>query len=102
MCNFLHHMVLKVDRSPCQGHLAFLPALIEEKGNDPCLKHAIMSISYLILANTSGDRSLHIKARKDYGLSLEHLNTALGSREHAVKDETLASCLLLSIFFVRR
>lgn len=96
----MHQVVLKVHRSPCEGHLAFLPDFFREKGDDPCLKHALLSVSYLMLSNISGARQLHIKARKNYGLSLEHLNKALGSHGDAVRDEVLAACLLLSIFFV--
>lgn len=101
ICNFMNQVVLRVHRSPCKGYLAFMPDLFQEKGDDPCLKHAILSISYLTLSNKTGHQELHLKARKNHGLSLEHLNKALGSRENAVKDEILAACLLLSIFYVR-
>lgn len=102
LCSFMNQVVLKVHRSPCGGHLAFLPDFFEEKGNAPCLKHAILSVSYITLANISGTQESYIKARRHYGLSLGHLNKMLGSREDAMKDETFAACLLLSIFFVRR
>lgn len=82
--------------------MAFLPDLFEEKGNVPCLRHAILSVSYITLANMSGTQEFYIKGRKNYGLSLCHLNKMLSSPEDALKDETFAACLLLSIFFVRR
>lgn len=97
----MHHIVLRAHRSPCEGHLAFMPDLFQEQGDKLCLKYALLSVSYLRLSNETSSPELYMKARKSHGLSLEHLNKALCSRENAMKDEVLATCLLLSMFYVR-
>ena len=100
LCNFMNRIVVKVHRSPCKGHLAFMPDLFREKGEAPHLKHAILSVSHLTIFNDTSDHEFYLRARKNYGLALGHLNNALGSHENALKDETLAACLLMSIFYV--
>lgn len=101
LCNFMNRIVIQVHRSPCSGHLAFMPDLFREKGAAPHLKHAILSVSHLTIFNDTGHREFYWRARKNHGLALGHLNKALGSHENAVKDETLAACLLMSMFYVR-
>lgn len=96
----MNRYVMKVHRSPCEGHLGFMVDLYRMYSDDPCLKHAIISVSYQTLSVATGHQQYHIDARKNYGLSLGHLNKALGRRENIAKDQVLASCLLLSMFYV--
>jgi hypothetical protein len=98
LCYFFHQHVLHVERSPCEGHLAFFPELYQERGDDPCLKNAILSVSYLTLYNTSGVEQLHVNARKHYGAALTSLITTLNSKELALRDEIIAASLFLSMF----
>lgn len=100
VCNLMHQLVLPVHRSPCGGYLAFLPQLFQEKGDSPSLRYAILGVSYLTLSKSHSGGELQIKARKNYGACLNSLNQEISSQDNAVRDETLAACLLLSIFFV--
>ncbi|OOF96817.1 hypothetical protein ASPCADRAFT_515024 [Aspergillus carbonarius ITEM 5010] len=85
-------------RSPCEGHLEFLPELYQEKGSDPCLRHAILSVSYLSLFNTARVNELYVNARKHYGVALKSLTAALSNKETSGQDETFAAALFLSMF----
>ncbi|PYH48533.1 Zn(II)2Cys6 transcription factor [Aspergillus saccharolyticus JOP 1030-1] len=95
---FYDQHVLHAQRSPCEGHLAFLPDLLREKGNDPCLKHAVLSVSYLSLHNASRRGELHANARRHYGMALTSLITALSIEGAYMKDEVFAAALFLSMF----
>ncbi|KAI9932369.1 hypothetical protein MW887_009882 [Aspergillus wentii] len=76
------------------------PALSLEwqSGDDPCLRHAILSVTYLALYNTARVDVLHLQARKHYGSAIHHLVEALKSTETAVQDEVFAASLFLSMF----
>ncbi|PYI07727.1 hypothetical protein BO78DRAFT_365988 [Aspergillus sclerotiicarbonarius CBS 121057] len=98
LCYFFHQHVMPTQKSPCEGHLEFLPELYQEKGNDPCLRHAVLSVSYLSLFNTARVNELYVNARKHYGIALKSLTTALNSKETSTQDETFAAALFLSMF----
>ncbi|BCS03205.1 Zn(II)2Cys6 transcription factor [Aspergillus luchuensis] len=98
LCYFFHQHVLPTEKSPCEGHLAFLPELYQEKGNDPSLSHAILSVSYLSLFNTARVNELYVNARKHYGVALKSLTASLSNRETSTQDETFAAALFLSMF----
>ncbi|RAK95286.1 Zn(II)2Cys6 transcription factor [Aspergillus ibericus CBS 121593] len=98
LCYFFHQHVLPTQKSPCEGHLEFLPELFQEKGNDPCLRHALLSVSYLSLYNTARLNELYVNARKHYGIALKSLTTALNGTETSSQDETFAAALFLSMF----
>ena len=100
LCYFFHQHVLPTQRSPCEGHLEFLPELYQEKGSDPCLRHAILSVSYLSLFNTARVNELYVNARKHYGVALKSLTAALSNKETSGQDETFAAALFLSMFIV--
>ncbi|KAL2793126.1 hypothetical protein BJX66DRAFT_352058 [Aspergillus keveii] len=76
---FMHHHVVVIHKSPCGGHLTFLPDLYREKGSEPCLSHAVQSVAYLSLFNIHGAPTLWYQARRQY-------------------NEVFASSLLLSMF----
>lgn len=98
---FFHHHVLIVDKSPCGGHLAFLPEFYQEKETEPCLRHAILSIGYLSLFKTHRSRIFWVQAARNYSAALAALAAALETTESAVRDEVFASALFLSMFTVR-
>jgi hypothetical protein len=52
----------------------------------------------MTLANFSNAQPLMIKARQGYGKALRGLRDALGSPDSAIKDETFASVMLLSLY----
>lgn len=100
LCYFMHNYVLQVEKSPCRGHLVFLPELYQEKITSLSFKHAVLSVSYLSLFRSSRFQPLYVNARKHYGAALTELATALGVNELVRRDETLAASLLLSMFMV--
>lgn len=100
VCYFTHHHVLKVHKSPCRGFLAFFPELYKEKGDDLCLKHAVLSVASLSLFNASQVGQLYVNARRHYGSAIKSLYNALKSNETAVTDEVFAASLFLNVFTV--
>ena len=89
------------------GHLEYLPPLyaraaeIEStaKGSPAaCLRWAVDATALMTLANSSNAPPLMIKARHEYGKALRGLREALASPDSAVKDETFASVMLLSLY----
>ncbi|RAL07349.1 Zn(II)2Cys6 transcription factor [Aspergillus homomorphus CBS 101889] len=98
LCYFNHHHVLRVQRSPCEGHLAFFPDLFQERGDEPCFKHAVLSVSYLTLFHKARVHMLQINARRHYGLALRLLNQALSFSQSQIRDEIFAASLFLSMF----
>ncbi|KAL4901854.1 hypothetical protein BDW74DRAFT_169832 [Aspergillus multicolor] len=95
---FMHTHVLVVDKSPCGGHLAFLPEFYREKSSEPCLRHSILSLGYLALSNLHRSKDLWIKARKHYSAALAALAAAIDTKESAVRDEVFATALFLGMF----
>ncbi|KAL4982287.1 hypothetical protein BDW68DRAFT_182691 [Aspergillus falconensis] len=95
---FMHRHVVVIHKSPCGGHLTFLPDLYREKGSEPCLKHAVQSVAYLSLFNLHGAPTLWYQARRQYSLALAALAAAIDTPETAAGDEVFASSLLLSMF----
>ncbi|RDW74650.1 Zn(II)2Cys6 transcription factor domain-containing protein [Aspergillus mulundensis] len=95
---FMHTHVLIVDKSPCGGHLAFLPEFYREKSSEPCLRHSVLSLGCLALFNYHRSKDLWIKARKHYSAALAALAAAIDTKESAIRDEVFASALFLGIF----
>lgn len=88
--NFMNRIVLPVHRSHCEGYLAFLPKLYQERNEDACLEHALLSVSYLTLSHEQNHK-LNIEAQKNHGISLRLLKTALESQDSVTKDELFAN-----------
>ncbi|KAL4995177.1 hypothetical protein BDV10DRAFT_188294 [Aspergillus recurvatus] len=95
---FMQTHVLIVDKSPCGGHLAFLPGFYREKSSEPCLRHSVLSLGYLALFQRHQSQNLWIQARKHYSAALAALAAAIDTKESAVRDEVFASAVLLGIF----
>ncbi|KAL4893058.1 hypothetical protein BDV59DRAFT_178331 [Aspergillus ambiguus] len=89
----------------CVSHLGFLPSLYaicqegEQYGSaTSCLRLAVDATALITLGNQVKAPSLIIKGRTSYGMALRGLRRALASREQAVRDETFATMVLLSLF----
>ena len=88
------------------SHLGFLPslyALCQKQGDQAdtasfCLRHAVDATALMALGNEAKLPTLIIKARNNYGQALHELRSALDSHSQAVKDETLATLAVLSMF----
>lgn len=74
-----------------------LPLFQVDQGQDAFAK-AAMSSAMAIYATEHGDRSTMRKAQEEYTVAIRNTNVALMSPTEAVKDQTLASILLLSLF----
>lgn len=62
------------------------------------LRWALEATSLMTLANVAHAPPLILKARQGYARALRFLQESLLTREEAVKDETFASVVLLSLF----
>lgn len=86
------------------GHMDYLPPLyaqLENQSREPsnmCLQLATDATSLMAYAKASGASALMSKARQGYVLAIRSLREALISPAQAIKDETFASVVLLSIF----
>ncbi|CAI7602258.1 unnamed protein product [Penicillium glandicola] len=104
LCYFFDQYTIKADAED-GGHLDYLPSLYarelgRQSGESPssCLRWAVDATALMTLANTKNAPSLMIKARQGYGRALRGLQEALASPANAVKDETFASVVLLSLY----
>lgn len=90
------------------GHLEYLPPLYarcaevssqsEISPPSTCLRWAVDATALMTLANVAHAPPLMIKARQGYGKAIRSLRAAMASPDQAVKDETFASVVLLSLF----
>lgn len=79
------------------GHFNYLHDVYREE-IDPTLKASVVAAGLAAYANTSKSARLMRQARKNYAVALRSINTALKSPEDAIKDNTLISILVVSIF----
>lgn len=107
LCFFFDQYTINADNEDGMGHLEYLPPLYAHCGevsprgeNSPstCLRWAVDATALMTLANATNAPPLMIKARQRYGKAIRSLRTALASPDQAVKDETFASVVLLSLF----
>ncbi|EAL93501.2 putative C6 transcription factor [Aspergillus fumigatus Af293] len=107
ICFFFDQYTCSSETGECISHLGFLPslyALCRDASEKECpassssLRLAVDATALVTLSNEIREPSLIVKARYLYGMALQRLRQALQSRTQAVRDETLASVVLLSIF----
>lgn len=107
LCYFFDQYTINADGEEGMGHLEYLPPLyarageIDRQGRGSpavCLRWAVDATALMTLATVSHAPPLMIKAREGYGKALKSLREALASPDSAVKDETFASVVLLSLF----
>ncbi|GMG09949.1 unnamed protein product [Aspergillus oryzae] len=103
VCHFFDQFTSVSDE--CLNHLGFLPSLYatcRDSGQDDsvssCLKLATEATALITLSNHMKAPPLLLKARGYYGLALHGLRRLLGTRSQAVRDETFATMVILSIF----
>lgn len=101
LCFFIHQHVLPPEEPDINGHMAFLPDLLRDRLDSPCLQHAALGVSYLALGCRTGSQELHMEARRNYGKSLSSLRSILSSPNVVMDDAVFAAVLLASLFVVR-
>lgn len=102
ICYFFDQYIVKSDNEDGVGHLDYLPLLYsqidQQKSTSSCLRWAVDATAFMTLANVSRAPQLMMKARRGYGKALSSLREALASPTEALKDETFASVVILSLF----
>ncbi|KAJ5914228.1 hypothetical protein N7504_003111 [Penicillium tannophilum] len=102
ICYFFDQYIVKSDNEDGVGHLDYLPLLYsqidQQKSTSSCLRWAVDATAFMTLANVSRAPHLMMKARRGYGKALSSLREALASPTEALKDETFASVVILSLF----
>ncbi|KAJ5569535.1 transcriptional regulator family: Fungal Specific TF [Penicillium hispanicum] len=105
LCYFFDQYTINGQNEDGMGHLEYLPSLYVENDGagealspSSCLRWAVDATALITLANASHAPPLMIKARQGYGKALRILREVLASPTEAVKDETFASVILLSLF----
>lgn len=106
MCYFFDQYTIREEENEGMSHLAFLPTLYgccgEVDNRDTlasdCLREAVDATALVALANVTNAAPLTTKARQGYGRVLRGLRHALSSPTQAVKDETFAVVVLLSLY----
>lgn len=105
LCYFFDQFTINGQNEDGMGNLQYLPSLyaqsvgsIEASSPTTCLRWAVDATALITLANTSHAPPLMIKARQGYGKALHILREVLTSPTEALKDETFASVVLLSLF----
>ncbi|KAJ5645995.1 hypothetical protein N7490_002367 [Penicillium lividum] len=102
ICYFFDQYIIKPDFEDDMGHLEYLPSLYsqidQQKLKSSCLRWAVDATAFMTLANVSRAPQLMLKARRGYGKALSSLREALSSPTEALKDETFASVVILSLF----
>jgi hypothetical protein len=103
LCYFFDQYTIKADAEE-GGHLDYLPPLYarelgrQSESPSSCLRWAVEATALMTLANAKNAPPLMNKARQGYGRALRGLQEALVSPANAVKDETFASVVLLSLY----
>jgi len=80
------------------SHFAYLPLLYNDARTDCPLYEVVHAASTATLARETHEQSFMETARKHYAKALALTNGALRNSSTAVKDSTLASVILLSVF----
>ncbi|KAE8378374.1 Zn(II)2Cys6 transcription factor [Aspergillus bertholletiae] len=103
VCHFFDQFTIAGD--DCLNHLGFLPSLYATCRNSSqdgsvssCLRLATEATALITLSNHMKAPPLLLKARGYYGMALHELQRLLDTRSQAIKDETFATMVILSIF----
>ncbi|KAJ5702969.1 hypothetical protein N7488_010517 [Penicillium malachiteum] len=102
VCYFFDQFISPPDKETGMGHLAYLPVLYsrirQQNPASSSLPWALEATALMTLGNVSQAPQLILQARRGYGRALSTLRRALASPTEALKDETFASVVLLSLF----
>ncbi|KFA53237.1 hypothetical protein S40293_10083 [Stachybotrys chartarum IBT 40293] len=92
---FLDNFVLKNAQEETRGYLQFLPGLILTRGNEVCLRDALLAVSMTSLANISSNPTMRLRSAQLYGQALRSTSAALDCHEPGNNIPLLAAILLL-------
>ncbi|KAM0346226.1 hypothetical protein ACHAPU_005651 [Fusarium lateritium] len=95
---FLHEYCVYPSPGIIRGHLDFLEDMYRGSDRASCIRPATLATAYLSLSRHYKSSTLYVTARKYYGAALRSIRKDLStSNKHTIKDETLASLMLLGI-----
>ncbi len=83
-----------------RGHLEFLQEMYQVSSHVSCLRQATLATAYLSLSRHYKSTTLDLAARARYGAALRAVNSELSASSMVLKDETLASLMLLGMMEV--
>ncbi|RGP59674.1 arginine metabolism regulation protein ii [Fusarium sporotrichioides] len=79
------------------GHLDFLEAMYRDSSRSSCIRPATLAIAYMALSRHYKSSTLYVAARSHYGAALRTVNRDLSVSKRPLKDETLASLMLMGM-----
>ncbi|KAJ5484112.1 hypothetical protein N7539_005908 [Penicillium diatomitis] len=106
-CFFFDQYILDPDHEYGRGHMEYVPALYARSqeasifGANPsaaCLRWAVDATGLMMNAKQRHSLPLLTRARQAYGKALRNVRTALASTEQAIRDETFAAVMVLSVY----
>ncbi|PWY89376.1 Zn(II)2Cys6 transcription factor [Aspergillus sclerotioniger CBS 115572] len=104
ICYFFDQYTI-CDETGGVGHLGFIPSLYascrDQTSSDPAsssLRLAVDATALMALSNRAKAPGIVTQARNRFGLALQRLQEALDLPREAVKDETFATLVILSMF----
>lgn len=100
---FMNKVCSHLDSQRSIAFISFLPSMVIKaatSNENPGLIQACRAISYAFIVNESGTPELRSRRSLAYGQALKTTNAALNNNELRVRDETLVSIWLLSVYEV--
>lgn len=97
---FLQHYLPKSPKAGSGLAGAWLLEAIRLDTHSPSLNYSLHALSLTRVGRITGHQDLIERGTSAYGIALRALRTALESPKYAGRDETLATCLILSIYEV--
>ncbi|KAF4447700.1 Arginine metabolism regulation protein II [Fusarium austroafricanum] len=80
-----------------RGHLDFLEGMYRNSTRSSCIRPALLAVAHMSLSRHYKSTALYVTARYHYGAALRTVNRDLSVSERPLKDETLASLMLLGM-----
>jgi len=96
--NFFFSNFVAPATGPSHGYFSYVPDLCRETGLNDTLIAAIKAIGLANHANSIKSSELMAEARLEYSIALRGINVALTTPTESVKDSTLLSIMLVSMF----
>ncbi|KAF5025080.1 hypothetical protein F66182_2849 [Fusarium sp. NRRL 66182] len=94
---FLHEYCVLPGPGVFRGHLDFLRGMYDNASRSSCIRPATLATAYMTLSRYYKSSTLYVAARNHYGAALRAVNKDLSAADRPLKDETLASLMLLGM-----
>ncbi|KAF5669900.1 Arginine metabolism regulation II [Fusarium circinatum] len=94
---FLHEYCVLPAPGVIKGHLDFLEDMYRSSSRSSCIRPALLAAAHMSLSRHYKSSTLYVTARYHYGAALGTVNRDLSASRRPLKDETLASLMLLGM-----